>query len=187
VGWGPDIADALAPTGYPKPGVQKVEWFTLQLMLEGNTYIDPLNLPPLPDGKTAISVSADYLSKLRQAIRSALQKTLGEVFLREERSIRWVFTIPAIWNDAGKAALRASVIDAGFIRGPNDNRLQLVTEPEAIVFFCSKTGLLNIKLHDAVLIVDAGKGTVDLIAYEVQNVNPFTVAEATAASGDSCG
>ena len=24
VGWGPDIADALAPTGYPKPGVQKV-------------------------------------------------------------------------------------------------------------------------------------------------------------------
>jgi hypothetical protein len=28
VGWGPDIADALAPTGYPKPGVQKVEWFS---------------------------------------------------------------------------------------------------------------------------------------------------------------
>ncbi|KAK3936725.1 heat shock 70 kDa protein 12B [Diplogelasinospora grovesii] len=187
VGWGPDIADALAPTGYPKPGVQKVEWFTLQLMLEGNTYIDPLNLPPLPDGKTAICVSADYLSKLRQAIRSALQKTLGEVFLRQERSIRWVFTIPATWNDAGKAALRESVIDAGFIRDPNDNRLQLVTEPEAIVFFCSKTGLLNIKLHDAVLIVDAGKGTVDLIAYEVQDANPFTVAEVTAASGDSCG
>jgi hypothetical protein len=48
VGWGPDIADALAPTGYPKPGVQKVEWFKLQLMLSGNTYIDPINLPPLP-------------------------------------------------------------------------------------------------------------------------------------------
>ncbi len=46
VGWGPDIADALAPTGYPKPGVQKVEWFKLQLMLSGNTYIDPINLPP---------------------------------------------------------------------------------------------------------------------------------------------
>ncbi|KAK4975686.1 hypothetical protein LTR66_010904, partial [Elasticomyces elasticus] len=44
VGWGPDIADALAPTGYPKPGVQKVEWFKLQLMLSGNTYIDPINL-----------------------------------------------------------------------------------------------------------------------------------------------
>lgn len=26
VGWGPDIADALAPTGYPKPGVQKVQY-----------------------------------------------------------------------------------------------------------------------------------------------------------------
>jgi hypothetical protein len=87
VGWGPDIADALAPTGYPKPGVQKVEWFKLQLMLSGNTYIDPINLPPLPPGKSEIDVAADYLFKLRQAMRSALQKALGEVFNREERNI----------------------------------------------------------------------------------------------------
>ena len=85
VGWGPDIADALAPTGYPKLGVQKVEWFKLQLMLSGNTYIDPINLPPLPPGKSEIDVAADYLFKLRQAMRLALQKTLGEVFNREER------------------------------------------------------------------------------------------------------
>jgi len=24
VGWGSDVADALEPTGYPKPGIQKV-------------------------------------------------------------------------------------------------------------------------------------------------------------------
>ncbi|KAG8405704.1 hypothetical protein J3459_021527 [Metarhizium acridum] len=95
VGWGPDIADALAPTGYPKPGVQKVEWFKLQLMLSGNTYIDPINLPPLPPGKSEIDVAADYLFKLRQAMRSALQKTLGEVFNREERNIRYYLTVPA--------------------------------------------------------------------------------------------
>jgi len=88
VGWGPDIAEALAPTGYPKPGVQKVEWFKLQLMMSGNTYIDPINLPPLPPGKSEIDVAADYLFKLRQAMRNQLQKTLGEVFNREERNIR---------------------------------------------------------------------------------------------------
>ncbi|KAK7985230.1 Hsp70 family protein [Apiospora saccharicola] len=143
VGWGPDIADALAPTGYPKPGVQKVEWFKLQLMLSGNTYIDPINLPPLPP--------------------------------------------ETIWNDAGKAATRAAAIQAGFLRDENDNRLTLVSEPEAAALFCSKTGLLNIKVHDAVLIVDCGGGTVDLIAYEVEDENPFTVAECTAGSGDSCG
>ncbi|PHH83603.1 hypothetical protein CDD82_6631 [Ophiocordyceps australis] len=187
VGWGPDIADALAPTGYPKPGVQKVEWFKLQLMLSGNTYIDPINLPPLPPGKSEIDVAADYLFKLRQAMRSALQKTLGEVFNREERNIRYYLTVPAIWNDAGKAATRAAAIQAGFLRDENDNRLTLISEPEAAALFCSKTGLLNLKVHDAVLIVDCGGGTVDLIAYEVEDENPFTVAECTAGSGDSCG
>lgn len=164
VGWGADIADALAPTGYPKPGVQKVEWFKLQLMMSGNTYIDPINLPPLPPGKSEIDVAADYLFKLRQAMRNYLQKTLGEVFTREERNIRYFLTVPAIWNDAGKAATRAAAIQAGFLRDENDNRLTLVTEPEAAAMFCSKTGLLNLKVQDAVLIVDCGGGTVDLIA-----------------------
>ncbi|KAL8926022.1 MAG: hypothetical protein Q9208_003163 [Pyrenodesmia sp. 3 TL-2023] len=187
VGWGPDIADALAPTGYPKPGVQKVEWFKLQLMLSGNTYIDPINLPPLPPGKSEIDVAADYLFKLRQAMRNQLQKTLGEVFNREERNIRYFLTVPAIWNDAGKAATRAAAIQAGFLRDENDNRLTLITEPEAAAMFCSKTGLLNLKIRDAVLIVDCGGGTVDLIAYELEEETPFTVAECTAGSGDSCG
>jgi hypothetical protein len=187
VGWGPDIADALAPTGYPKPGVQKVEWFKLQLMLSGNTYIDPINLPPLPPGKSEIDVAADYLFKLRQAMRAQLQKTLGEVFNREERNIRYFLTVPAIWNDAGKAATRAAAIQAGFLRDENDTRLTLITEPEAAAMFCSKTGLLNLKIHDAVLIVDCGGGTVDLIAYEVEEETPFSVAECTAGSGDSCG
>ncbi|GAB7351670.1 hypothetical protein MBLNU459_g2267t1 [Dothideomycetes sp. NU459] len=187
VGWGPDIADALAPTGYPKPGVQKVEWFKLQLMLSGNTYIDPINLPPLPPGKSEIDVAADYLFKLRQAMRNYLQKTLGEVFTREERNIKYFLTVPAIWNDAGKAATRAAAIQAGFLRDENDNRLTLITEPEAAAMFCAKTGLLNLKVHDAVLIVDCGGGTVDLIAYEVEDESPFTVAECTAGSGDSCG
>ncbi|KAK3716980.1 hypothetical protein LTR37_006035 [Vermiconidia calcicola] len=187
VGWGPDIAEALAPTGYPKPGVQKVEWFKLQLMMSGNTYIDPINLPPLPPGKSEVDVAADYLFKLRQAMRNQLQKTLGEVFNREERNIRYFLTVPAIWNEAGKAATRAAAIQAGFLRDENDNRLTLITEPEAAAMFCSKTGLLNLKVHDAVLIVDCGGGTVDLIAYEVEEESPFTVAECTAGSGDSCG
>ncbi|KAI9668632.1 MAG: hypothetical protein M1831_001071 [Alyxoria varia] len=187
VGWGPDIAEALAPTGYPKPGVQKVEWFKLQLMLSGNTYIDPINLPPLPPGKSEVDVAADYLIKLRQATRNQLQKTLGEVFNREERNIRYFLTVPAIWNEAGKAATRQAAIQAGFLRDENDPRLTLITEPEAAAMFCSKTGLLNLKIHDAVLIVDCGGGTVDLIAYEVEEEQPFTVAECTAGSGDSCG
>jgi hypothetical protein len=187
VGWGPNITDALAPTGYPKPGVQKVLWFKLHLMLSRNTYIDPINLPPLPADKSEIDVAADYLFKLRQAMRDQLQKTLGEVFSREERNIRYFLTVPAIWNNAAKAATRTAAIQAGFLRNEYDNRLTLITKPEAAAMFCAKTGLLNLKVGDAILIVNCGGGTVDLIAYEVKEENPFTVAKCTARSGNSCG
>lgn len=188
VGWGPDIADALAHTGFPKPGVQKVEWFKLQLMsTNGSTYIDPINLPPLPTGKSAIDVAADYLYHLRLAIQAQLQKTLGDVYQREEHNIRYFLTVPAIWNDAGKANTRAAAIKAGLLRDDTDNRLTLITEPEAAAMFCAKTGILNLKINDAVLIVDCGGGTVDLIAYEVEDDQPFSVAECTTGSGDSCG
>ena len=164
-----------------------MEWFPLQLGLEENSYIDPINLPPLPPGKSAIDVSADYLRKLRQAIRSVLLKYLGETFNRAERDIRWWFTVPAVWGDSGKVSLRKAIIAAGYLRDENDDRLQFLSEPEATTLFCSKTGLLQLHSLDALLVVDAGKGTVDLTAYEVTEEQPFAVAELTAASGDSCG
>ena len=163
-----------------------MEWFKPQHRA-GGTYVDPINLPSLPPGKSAIDVAADYLFKLRGATRAHLRKTLGEVFNREEHNIHYFLTVPAIWNDAAKAGTRAAAIQAGFLRDENDNRLTLITEPEAAAMYCSKTGLLNLKVHDVVLIVDCGGGTVDLIAFEVEEEVPFTVTECTAASGDSCG
>lgn len=187
VGWGQDIADALSPTGYSKPGVQKVEWFKLQLMTPDDTCIDPINLPPLPPRKSKIDVVADYLYHLRQATLNQLQKTLGEAFDREERNIRYYITVPAIWNDAAKAATRQAAVQAGFLQDKNDNRLTLITGSEAAIIFYLKTGLLNLKIHDTVLIIDCGGGAVDLIAYEIEGEQPLNISECTAGSGDFCG
>jgi hypothetical protein len=187
VGWGPSVTGALAPTGFPKPGVQKLEWFKLRLMMSGSNYIDPVSLPPLPQGKTEINVAADYLAQLHEAMRIHLQKILGDVFYREEYNIQYYLTVPAIWDDAAKASTRAAAIQAGFIRDENDKRLTLVTEPEAAAMFCTKTGLLNLKVRDSILIIDCGGGTVDLIAYEVEEEQPLSVAECTGGTGDSCG
>lgn len=187
LGWGADIADALAPNGYPKPGVQKVEWFRLHLMLNGSSYIDTINLPPLPPGKSEVDVASDYLFKVRQAMRIELQKRLGEVFNRQERNIQWCFTVPVHFDDAARSAFRTAIIQAGYTRDVNDNRITLTPEPKAVALYCSKSGLLDLKTKDAVLIVDAGGGTVDLIAYEVDEVLPLSLVDLTVGSGDSCG
>ncbi|KAH7009814.1 hypothetical protein EDB80DRAFT_414451 [Ilyonectria destructans] len=187
VGWGHDIADALAPTGYPKSGIQKVEWFKLYLMLGGNQYVNSKDFPPLPIGKDARDISADYLFHLRQAIRQALQKELGDVFNREERNIHWSFTISAVCNESGKTALRTAIERAGYLRDERDPRLSFVTQSEAAILFSSRTGLINVRKHDAILVLDCGKGTVDMMAHEVENTDPLRVSDLTASSGDSCG
>ena len=185
-GWGCDVSAALLPTGYPKQGVQKVEWFKLLLMPPGNTYIDSKIHPLLPPGKSEIDVAADYLSRLRQAIRNYLQNVLGQVFDREEHNILYVLTVPAIWNDAAKTATRAAAIQAGFLQDENDSRLLLISEPEVAIKFCLKTGFLNPRADNVVLVVDCG-GTVNLIAYKIREEAPFAISECTAGSGDFCG
>jgi len=186
IGWGADIADALAPNGLPKPGVLKVEFFKLQLMLPGNSYYDSMYLPTLPPGKSKIDVCADYLFKVRMAMRSQFYRSLGEVF-SQERSIQYYFTVPGIWNNAGRKALRAAIIQAGYLRDENNNRLSYVNEGEAAARYCIKTSVLNLHVKDVVLIVDCGAATVDLQACELASESPHSFAEFTSGSGDSCG
>lgn len=186
-GWGYDVGEALVPTGYLKPGFQKVEWFKLQLMLEGNSYIDQISLPPLPAGKSAVDVAADYLFKLRQAIHNYLNMNLGDVFIREERYIQYCFSVPAIWNGTGKAALRQAIIQAGFISSVDNRRLSLIAEPEAMAIYCATAGAVKLSLNDAILVIDCGPETVDLIAYEAVKEHPIQLTELTSGSSDSCG
>lgn len=133
-------------------------------------------------------MTSDYLVKLREAMTKELIKKFGtDLFRKEENSIRYFLTVPAIWNDSGKAITRQAAVRAGFVNDPNDRRLSLITEPEAAAIFCSKKGIMDLKVNDAFLVVDCGGGTVDLIAYEVESADPFAVHECTPGTGDVCG
>ncbi|KAF5710796.1 hypothetical protein FGLOB1_5326 [Fusarium globosum] len=89
VGWGHDTANALGPTGDPKPGVQKVEGLSLLLSQETEEYIP---LPGVPPNLNAVDVSADFLYEVRRALRTQLQQRLGNKFLDNEQRIHWIVT-----------------------------------------------------------------------------------------------
>ena len=135
--------------------------------------------PDLPPGKSDIDVSADYLSKVRVALSSQLQTSLGEVFTRDERDIDYWFTIPGIWDDAGQKSLRAAIIQAGYVRDENDHRLSFVTVGEAAALHCLKLSMLDLQVKDVVLIVDCGWGAVDLQTCELASKSPYSFAEYT--------
>ncbi|KAI5308717.1 hypothetical protein KEM55_005039 [Ascosphaera atra] len=175
----------MGANGKTMPGVKTYQYFKLHLDPE-NSY-HAMQAPPPPPEKRAVDMIADYLRELRKASEVHLQKTLGEVFDRERNNIRYFLTVPAIWDDAAKADMRTAAYLAGYIEEEHDSRLNLVTEPEAAAMFCAKSGLLDLRIGDALLIVDCGGGTVDLIAYQVEDTEPFTVSECTEGSGDVCG
>jgi hypothetical protein len=185
VGWGFDIADAFQlietpmRVSKPKPGMRKVECFMWRDTTGLDAYIDP----DLPTCKLDIDVSADYLSKVRVALSSQLQTSLGEVFTRDERHIHYYFTIPGTWDDAGQKSLRAAIIQAGYLRDENDYRLSIVTVGEAAALHCLKRSMLDLKVKDVVLIVHCGWGVVDLQACELASKSPYSFAEYTSGSG----
>lgn len=174
----------MAPTGYPKPGVQKLEWFKHHLWDNG---ILAEMLPPLPLGKTNIDVAADYLTKVRQATCVQLRKTLGQVYDKEESKIHYCFTIPVFWNDKAQAQFRTAIVHAGFIKDTEHERLSFIPEPLATISFCTKSGLMNLKEQDIVLLVDCNSETSDISSYIVNPTVPYGLAEYSTPVGDSCG
>ncbi|RKL51047.1 hypothetical protein BFJ72_g500 [Fusarium proliferatum] len=130
VGWGHDTADALGPTGDPKPGVQKVEGLPLLLIQETEKHIP---LPGIPPGLNAVDVSADFLYEVRRAIRTQLQQRLGSIFLDNEQTIHWIITSSEIWANRNKTLWKRALQRAGYLRDENDTRLSFIGEAEASI------------------------------------------------------
>jgi hypothetical protein len=162
---------------------QKVEWFMLGLLGSRRSYYNYVDLPPLPTGKFHVDVVADYLSKLRESICVILRRS----FDMEEIHIQWWCAIPPFWDGISEACLRGSALLAGFVRGGHDDKILFITEPVAYVLHCCNTLLLDPQPSDAFLVVVAGKGTVDLVAYEATSGHPLALKQLTSPSGDACG
>ncbi|MFE4552174.1 Hsp70 family protein [Streptomyces sp. NPDC056785] len=106
-----------------------------------------------------------------------------------EREVRWCITVPAIWDDEGRAVMRRAAVDAGFPDDPE--RLLLAIEPEAAALYCylrmtdtdpdahtrpgadaAPSGPARLPLHldgFRFVVIDCGGGTVDITAYESES------------------
>lgn len=112
--------------------------------------------PKLP-GKKAVDFAADYLTCIYKFVHNDfLPKQFGEEFLRNQY-ISYIITVPAIWTDLAKDLTRQAACRAGF----PDERLLLISEPEAAALYCA-TASEEVDLCDGerFLVCDAGGGTV---------------------------
>jgi len=120
-------------------------------------FLDPNWKHPKLPNKTALDFAADYLTGVHKWVKEVFfPSKFGDQFLKNQ-TISYVITVPAIWKDGAKDLTRQAAVRAGIPQ----NRLDLITEPEAAALYCA-TVCEEVDLNDGdcFLICDAGGGTV---------------------------
>lgn len=170
----------------------KLEWWKLHLRPRylAASHIADDDIQPLPAGKAAIEVLADFMRYLYQCSRKYIEDSHGPSLWKSvEGRIEFVLTHPNGWEGPQQKQIRAAAAFAGLIPNTQEgqSRVHLLTEGEASLHFCvtrvlasdvlSRTPIaapLNADDDPAdpgsqgVVIVDAGGGTIDLSAYSMQ-------------------
>ena len=100
--------------------------------------------------------------------------------------VDFVLTVPAIWSDAAKKKTEDAAIKAGM---GNEHGFEMLSEPESAAVYTLKnvdTTNSQIRVHDRIVVCDAGGGTVDLISYDIRSTTPtLSVMECATGSGTS--
>lgn len=137
---------------------------------------------------------ADYLGQVKAHLFKNLDEKYGKALWRS-LPIILVFTVPAVWSDLAKDRTLEAIKKAGFNVLEFPQMVQqptLITEPEAAALYTIKTLRLSAQgsqfaINDGFIICDMGGGTVDMISYKVNKLDPVAVEEITVGCGDQCG
>ncbi|OBT44564.1 hypothetical protein VE00_05799 [Pseudogymnoascus sp. WSF 3629] len=171
--------------------VDRHQWFKLNLDSKYNPTTELSKRYPspnsLPSGNQhmAQQLTADYLGALKKHLLDILQIQLGKHHA-EETPLQFILTVPAVWSDAAKETTLQAAETAGL--GQNAPIL-MISEPEAAATYAlHRKKLGDLSIGDTFVICDAGGGTVDLISYTIEQLEPtLQVKEAAPGSGALCG
>ena len=103
------------------------------------------DIPPLPQGKTAIDVFSDFLRYLFKCAKLYIEQTHSngvELWRSLQSNAEFVLTHPNGWEGAQQSMMRKAAVVAGLVPDTESgrSRLSFVTEGEASLHFCIRNG-----------------------------------------------
>ncbi|KAK0434118.1 hypothetical protein EV421DRAFT_2039821 [Armillaria borealis] len=129
------------------------------------------SVPSLPPGKDIVSVFSDFFRYLFECGKKFILEShqTGTTFWESiENQIEFVLSHPNGWEGEQQGKMREAAVRAGLVPDNDEGygRVHFVTEGEASLHFCIHHGLSShVHEDEAVVIVDAGGGTVDISTY----------------------
>ncbi|XPS69306.1 hypothetical protein M3J09_001584 [Ascochyta lentis] len=180
------------------PHVERHMWTKLQLDPrqdgEAGKIFHELSTTQQTVRKQPVDIVTDYLAQIKAHLIKNLDQKYGKVLWRS-LSITLVVTVPAVWSDLAKDRTLQAIDKAGFNRLEFPQLAQqpiLTAEPEAAALYTLNSLRLSTQgaqfaINDGFIMCDLGGGTVDLISYKVDKIDPVAVGEVTIGCGDQCG
>ena len=132
----------------------------------------------LPPGMDIVSVTRDFLRAMNVHVMQIISRRLLSKIIQTAR-YSYILTVPAIWSDNAKEQTKRAALEAGLGNG-NKMDLTFYSEPETAAVYTLRTmeGLLHrVRLGDKFVVCDAGGGTVDLISYQLREIDPYLQME----------
>ena len=114
------------------------------------------------------------LEKLRDLAIGEIKKNRPKI---QNNNIKYVVTVPAIWEEFQKNIMMEACINAGLIKEEDDKSLFFALEPEAASYYCLKNKSIDqnlMKEGDYYIVCDLGGGTGDIVTHLIganKNVN----------------
>ena len=153
-------------------------------------YFKGIKMELYENKKTIIARNSGKELPLKLVIQKILE-TIKEIAIKEisknrpylekeSEKIKWVVTVPAIWDEHKKSIMMESCIDAGLINDNTDKSLFFALEPEAASLYCSINKEIDRKYFNKgeyYIVCDLGGGTGDIVAHLVgSNNNLFEIS-----------
>ena len=114
------------------------------------------------------------LEKLRDLAIGEIKKNRPKI---QNNNIKYVVTVPAIWEEFQKNIMMEASINAGLIKEEDDKSLFFALEPEAASYYCLNNKSIDqnsMKEGDYYIVCDLGGGTGDIVTHLIganKNVN----------------
>ncbi|KAF7559162.1 hypothetical protein G7046_g4998 [Stylonectria norvegica] len=188
-----------ASWGYAiSPDKLALKWFKLLLLDGRDTSASVSASPQLIEArdylkeirKEPIDVVGDFLRYIWEHAMDSIRRTLGSPLL-DRCKFHVVITVPAIWPHYAQQRMKQAAKLSGILnrRLAGETTIRFISEPEAAALATLKdlSKKSSLEPGDSLVICDAGGGTVDLISYSVETVEPFVVKECVQGDGDLCG
>ncbi|KAF8550552.1 hypothetical protein OG21DRAFT_1478486 [Imleria badia] len=164
-------------------GWTKAEWWKLHLRPKhlASTHITDKDVPPLPSGKSAVDILTDFIKYLYMGAKRHIEEHhMGFNWTSIENSIEFIFSHPNGWEGSQQQKYREAIEGAGLIPRTLEgrSRVHMITEGEASFHYCisSLPGDPANTGPQAIVVIDAGGGTIDLSIYSV-TFNPIVCKE----------